>query len=71
MMVRATIADRAIAEVSFQFVRHNDRNETVTCRLAEEAAELDDIRTRSAPYGTRLIERGDEVVIGPPEGAGA
>ena len=64
MMVRATVADRAIAGVSFRFVRHNDRNETVPCRLAEEAAELDDIQTRSAPYGTRLIERGDEVVIG-------
>ena len=71
MMVRATISDRAIASVGFQFIRHNDRNQTVTCRLAEEAAELDDIRTRSALYGTRLIERGDEVVIGPPEGAGA
>ena len=43
MMVRATITDRAIADVGFQFVRHNDRNETVPCRLAEEAAELDDI----------------------------
>jgi poly-gamma-glutamate capsule biosynthesis protein CapA/YwtB (metallophosphatase superfamily) len=71
MMLRARIADRAIAAVGFQFVRHNDRNETTTCRLAEEAAELDDTRARSARYGTRLVERGDEVVVEPPEGVGA
>ena len=43
MMVRASIADRAIDGVSFQFVRHNDRNETVPCALADEGTELDDI----------------------------
>lgn len=63
MMVRATITDRAIARVSFQFVRHNDRNETVPCHLADEAVELADITTRSALYGTRLLPRGDEVDI--------
>ena len=71
MMLHARIADRAIADVSFQFVRHNDRNETTTCRLVEEAAELDDMRARSACYDARLFERDDEVVIRPPEGAGA
>jgi poly-gamma-glutamate capsule biosynthesis protein CapA/YwtB (metallophosphatase superfamily) len=70
MMVRAMIADRAIAGVSFRFVRHNDRNETVTCRLADEGTELSDLRSRSAVYGARLVERGDEVMVEPAEGIG-
>ena len=44
---------------------------TVSCDLAREQGELADIRTRSATYGTRLSERGDEVVIGLIGGAGA
>ncbi len=63
MMVRATITDRAISRVSFGFVRHNERNETVPCRLADEREELADIRTRSAAYGTRLLEHDDEVTV--------
>jgi poly-gamma-glutamate capsule biosynthesis protein CapA/YwtB (metallophosphatase superfamily) len=63
MMVRATIADRRITSVGFQLVRHNDRNETVPCRLADEAAEFSDISTQSAAFGTRLTEHGDEVLV--------
>jgi poly-gamma-glutamate capsule biosynthesis protein CapA/YwtB (metallophosphatase superfamily) len=48
----------------FQFVRHNDRNETVPCRLEKEAAELDDIMRRSAPFGTRFMPHGDTVLVG-------
>jgi poly-gamma-glutamate synthesis protein (capsule biosynthesis protein) len=64
MMVRAAITGRAISGVSFQFVRHNDRNETVPCALADERAELDDIMQRSAEYGTSLSPRGDAVRVG-------
>ena len=64
MMVRAAITGRAISGVSFQFVRHNDRNETVPCALADERAELDDIMQRSAEYGTSLSPRGDHVRVG-------
>lgn len=63
MMLRATITDRAIAEASFQFVRHTDRNETVPCRLADERTELADIIAHSMSYGTRFVERGDVVVV--------
>jgi Bacterial capsule synthesis protein PGA_cap len=63
MMVRAAIVDRAIGPVSFRFVRHNDRNETVICRTSDEAAELADICTRSAAYGVRLTEHGNEVAV--------
>ncbi len=63
MMVRATITDRAITATGFQFVRHNACNETVPCRLADEAAELEDIVRRSAPYGTRFTPHGDTVMV--------
>jgi poly-gamma-glutamate synthesis protein (capsule biosynthesis protein) len=63
MMVRASVSGSAISGVTFQFVRHNDRNETVPCSLAEEATEFADIKTRSAEYGTHLIPRMDEVQI--------
>jgi poly-gamma-glutamate capsule biosynthesis protein CapA/YwtB (metallophosphatase superfamily) len=63
MLVRATTADKRIASISAQFIRHNDRNETVPCRLDDERAEFADIKTRSVTYGTRLIERGDEMMI--------
>jgi len=49
--------------VTFQFVRHNARNETVPCRLADEQAELRDISERSASFGTHFISRGDEMSI--------
>jgi poly-gamma-glutamate synthesis protein (capsule biosynthesis protein) len=63
MMVRVTCTARTTERVTFQFVRHNVRNETVACHLAEEAAELDDIRRRSAAYGTRFIAQDGEVAV--------
>jgi Bacterial capsule synthesis protein PGA_cap len=63
MMVRAAITDRAITATGFQFVRHNERNETVPCRLADETAELEDIVSRSAPYGTCFTPHGDTVMV--------
>jgi hypothetical protein len=62
-MVRATIDGDGISRLGLQFVRHNERNETILCRLADEHAEFNDITTRSAPYGTRFIEQGDELLI--------
>lgn len=58
MMVRVTDGGS-----SFQFVRHNDRNETVPCRLADEAVELADIVRHSEPYGTRFAPKGDTVLV--------
>jgi poly-gamma-glutamate capsule biosynthesis protein CapA/YwtB (metallophosphatase superfamily) len=63
MMVRLSCTARTMERVSFRFVRHNARNETVPCRLAEEGAELGDIRQRSAGYGTIFIPQDDEIVI--------
>jgi poly-gamma-glutamate synthesis protein (capsule biosynthesis protein) len=67
MMVGANIENRAIAKIGFRFVRHNERNETVLPSLADERAELNDLRARSAIYGTRFTEGDREVAIGPPE----
>ena len=71
MMANVTLAGRAVAGAGFRFVRHNVGNETVLCRLADERAEFDDVRARSAQYGTRFDERDDEVVIELASGTGA
>ena len=63
MMPIAGIGGSGVERVRFRFVRHNDRNETVPCVLAEEAAELADLVARSAAWGTRFTPRGDEVEI--------
>jgi poly-gamma-glutamate synthesis protein (capsule biosynthesis protein) len=63
MMVRAEVDRSGLTGASFQFVRHNDANETVLCALADERAELDDIIRRSETYGTRLRPVGDEVHV--------
>jgi Bacterial capsule synthesis protein PGA_cap len=63
MMPTVTLGGLGVARVRFRFVRHNDRNETVPCALAEEAAELADLVARSAVWGTRLTPRGDDVEI--------
>jgi hypothetical protein len=60
MMPTATISGRGVELVRFRFVRHNDRNETVPCALADEAAELREIVARSADFGTRVTPHGDE-----------
>src|ERR1700722_3377312 len=63
MMVRLSCTPRALERVSFRFVRHNARNKTVACKLAEEGAELDWINQRSAGYGTTSLSYDDDVVI--------
>ncbi len=63
MMPRVEANKTGIEGVTFQFVRHNAANETVLCPLGEELAELHDIQTRSAPYGTRFTPEGDQVRV--------
>jgi poly-gamma-glutamate synthesis protein (capsule biosynthesis protein) len=60
MMVRATVDKTGLRGASFQFVRHNDANETVLCAIANEQAELADIQQRS---GARLTADGDEAQV--------
>jgi poly-gamma-glutamate synthesis protein (capsule biosynthesis protein) len=63
MLARVTLDGGAVTGAAFQFVRHNAKNETVPCKLADEQATLADIQKRSEPFGAKLSARGDEVVI--------
>ena len=63
MMARLTLDGKKVQNATFQFVRHNDANETVLCSLAQEKATLEDIKRRSAPFGTEITTHGDQVAI--------
>jgi poly-gamma-glutamate capsule biosynthesis protein CapA/YwtB (metallophosphatase superfamily) len=60
MMVRVSWERDRIERVAFQFVRHDEHNRTVLCRLANEGAAFDEIGRRSGPT---LAAQGDEVWI--------
>ena len=63
MMARLTLDGKKVQNATFQFVRHNDANETVLCSLAQEKATLEDIKQRSALFDTQLAAQGDQVAI--------
>jgi len=65
MMVRAEVTRGGIERTSFQFVRHNERNETVLCALGNEKAAFEELARRSGALGARLTARGDEVLVEP------
>jgi poly-gamma-glutamate capsule biosynthesis protein CapA/YwtB (metallophosphatase superfamily) len=65
MMVRAEVARDGVTGTRFQFVRHNDKNETVLCALADEGTAFEDLARRSAQRGAKLTARGDEVLVEP------
>jgi poly-gamma-glutamate capsule biosynthesis protein CapA/YwtB (metallophosphatase superfamily) len=63
MMVRATWDQEQIEKVTFQFVRHDDRNRTVPRALADEGAAFDRIARESAGLDAKLVAQGAEVAI--------
>ena len=63
MLARLKFDGRKVESATFQFVRHNDANESVLCALAQEQATLEDIRQRSAKFGTQLTPQGDQVAF--------
>ena len=63
MLARLTLEGKAIQSATFQFVRHNDQNETVLCKLADEQAAFEDIKKRSSDFKAQLTRQGDEVAI--------
>jgi len=65
MMVRATVERDGLKRATFQFVRHNERNETVLCALADERAAFAELAQRSARMGAALRADGDEIVVEP------
>ena len=63
MMARITAGRGGVEDARFVFVRHNDRNETYLCKLADEAVELAHLTKYSAQFGTTLTPEGDEVRV--------
>ena len=63
MMARLSFDGRRLDRAAFEFVRHNEANETYICRLSDEEAEFADIEMRSRELGARLSREGNEVVI--------
>ena len=63
MMARLKFDGKALNSATFQFVRHNAANESVLCTLAQEQATFEDIRQRSAEFGTHLMPQGDQVAF--------
>jgi hypothetical protein len=61
-MLHVAVEDAALVRVAFSFVRHNARNETIPRAIAEEQAEVDQLRRLSTRFGTMLQVEGDEVV---------
>jgi hypothetical protein len=64
MMAQAELRDGSLTDVRFRFVRHNARNETVVCALAQETAELAEITGESAKLNAELTLDGDTVRVG-------
>src|SRR5712692_1596645 len=62
-LVRAITSGRGIDGVTLQFVRHNERNETVPCSMDNEADELADVVRRSASFDSRFVTEGKEVRV--------
>ncbi len=63
MLARVATGRGGVTGATFQFVRHNDRNESYLCRLDDEAEALAEITRASAAFGARLTANGDEVDV--------
>jgi hypothetical protein len=63
LVARVTVEERSVRRVALQFVRHNDRNETLLRAPAEEPGAWRDFAERSAQFGTRIAVEGDEAVV--------
>jgi poly-gamma-glutamate capsule biosynthesis protein CapA/YwtB (metallophosphatase superfamily) len=63
MLARVTLNGRAVESAAFEFVRHNDRNETVICELADEQQALAALRARSTRFNTTITVAGNAAVF--------
>jgi poly-gamma-glutamate capsule biosynthesis protein CapA/YwtB (metallophosphatase superfamily) len=63
LLVRITLEKGKVTGATFEFMRHNDKNETFLCALKDEAAALADIVAGSAAFGTKLNAHGGVVEI--------
>lgn len=63
MFARVVVDGGEVTEAAFRLVRHNDQNETYFCDPKKEGAALEEITSRSKPYGTTFTIAGEEVVV--------
>jgi poly-gamma-glutamate synthesis protein (capsule biosynthesis protein) len=63
MLAKLTFDGTAVKKAVFQFVRHNDDNETVLCLLKNEAEAFGQVSAGTAKLGSKLMPEGDEVAI--------
>lgn len=66
MMAKLSFDGRRLESAAFEFVRHNDQNETYLCQLSDEQVEFKDIEQRSRDLGATLMIKGNEVWLSPP-----
>jgi hypothetical protein len=63
MLAKVTFDGTAVKKAMFQFVRHNDDNETVLCLLKNEGEVFGQVSTGSTQLGSKLTPQDDEVAI--------
>jgi poly-gamma-glutamate synthesis protein (capsule biosynthesis protein) len=63
MLAKVTFDGTDVKEAAFQFVRHNDANETVLCTLKNEGEVFGQVSAGAKQLGTKLAPHGDEVAI--------
>src|SRR5260221_220605 len=63
MIARIAARRGGVESATFQFVRHNERNETYLCSFADEAEAFAEITKASKPLGTRWTTEGDQVRV--------
>ena len=63
MLARLTFDDRALAEVAFSMVRHNERNETYVCDPSLDKEAVEQIMRRCGTFGTTLTISGNELIV--------
>jgi len=63
LMGKVQFDGRKVTKASFQFVRHNSKNETILKPLKSEKAEFENMAAKSEPFGTVLKARGNDVVF--------
>jgi len=63
MLVRITLGRGGLDGATFQFVRHNDRNESYLCQLDQETQAFADLMAASAAFGTQLAVDGNQVRV--------
>jgi poly-gamma-glutamate capsule biosynthesis protein CapA/YwtB (metallophosphatase superfamily) len=63
MLAKVTFDGTAVKKAAFQFVRHNDDNETVLCALNNEGEVFRQVSAGTTQLGSKLTPQGDEVAI--------